>query len=264
MTPILHSHLPHTPWGHPATRRLPGIQPLDPADWLRVDEAYGGQMALREQLIADRLPVVHALDPAALPAGQELLARVLTDLPRLGFEIGPHDIRCPDGRVVPCDRGQPLITLGRLCQQDFCLMQKRGTQHVLTGAILCFPASWTLAAKFLRPMTGVHAPVDVYDHDLARRVQRMFDMIRPDQPLWRANALLYENPDLHSPRTEAAPRIPPSGPAPFLRSERQCLLRLPVTDAVVFSIHTYLIHIASLSVEQRVALGEHSLHRVNG
>ena len=141
MTPILHSHLPHTPWAHPATRRLPGIQPLDPADWLRVDEAYGGQMALREQLIADRLPVVHALDPAALPAGQELLERVLTDLPRLGFEIGPHDIRCPDGRVVPCDRGRPLITLGRLCQQDFCLMQKRGTQHVLTGAILCFPAS---------------------------------------------------------------------------------------------------------------------------
>ena len=37
-----------------------------------------------------------------------------------------------------------------------------------------------------------------------------------------------------------------------------------VTDAVVFSIHTYLIHIASLSVEQRVALGEHPLHRVNG
>ena len=28
---------------------------------------------------------------------------------------------------------------------------------------------------------------------------------------------------------------------PFTRSERQCILRLPESDAVVFTIHTYVV-----------------------
>ena len=32
-----------------------------------------------------------------------------------------------------------------------------------------------------------------------------------------------------------------AGEAPFLRSERQCILRLPQSGAVVFSIHTYVL-----------------------
>jgi len=31
------------------------------------------------------------------------------------------------------------------------------------------------------------------------------------------------------------------GSAPYLRSERQSILRLPDTGAVVFSIHTYVV-----------------------
>ena len=34
------------------TRKLPGIQPLDPADWLLRDEAFNAQMAYRDQLLA--------------------------------------------------------------------------------------------------------------------------------------------------------------------------------------------------------------------
>lgn len=47
-TPILHDRLPSAPWMVPAQRRLPGMQLLDMADWLTVDEAFGGQMALRD------------------------------------------------------------------------------------------------------------------------------------------------------------------------------------------------------------------------
>ena len=44
----------------PATRRLPGIQPLDMADWLVMDEAFGPQMALRDRLLKDRREEVFA------------------------------------------------------------------------------------------------------------------------------------------------------------------------------------------------------------
>ena len=145
MALILHDKLPFAPWADARTRRLPGILPVDGGDWLRVDEAFAGQMAHRAALIAEKPGLVHAMEAAALPAARELLERVLCDLPGLGYRVGGGTVERPDGVTVPLDRAQPLLTLGHLCQNDFCLLEKRGAVHVLSGAILCFPASWTLA-----------------------------------------------------------------------------------------------------------------------
>jgi hypothetical protein len=256
---VLNAHLPFAPWTDPRTRRLPGIQPLDPADWLRVADSYPGQMAERDRLISDHPDAVHALDPAALPAARELLATILPRLPALGFRIVGNEATRPDGVTVSVDPDRPLLTLGRLIQEDLCLLEKRGDEHVLTGAILCFPASWTLSEKFLRPLIRIHEPVASYDTDMARRVQRLFDLIHPDRPMWRANALLYEDPILHHPKTEAARRPPARPDAAYIRSERQCLMRLPETGAVVFSIHTYLIHRDALTPDQAAAMAAHPL-----
>ena len=111
--------------------------------------------------------------------------------------------------IVPLDPDQPLLTLGRLFQEDFCILEQTGPEHALTAAILCFPASWTLSQKLGRPMTEIHIPVESYTPDIARRVQRLFDAIRPDQPLWRANSLIYDDPTLHQPRLEGERRPRP-------------------------------------------------------
>lgn len=254
---ILQKSLPYTPWDDPRMSRLPGIQPLDPADWLLVDEAYGPQMAERDRLIAQVPDKVHALDPAALPAAQELLETILGHLAARGdFEIGEGAVTRPDGGRVALDRASPLLTAARLVQEDLCLMEKwgEGEEHVLTGAALCFPASWTLAEKFMRPLIRIHRPVAPYDGEIARRVQRLFDGLAPGRVLWRANAHFYQDPALFQPRPEAAPRSEIEGPAPYLRSERQCLLRLPETRAVVFSIHTYVVQVDRLSDAQKAAL----------
>lgn len=242
MTPILQRRLPQMPWMQPATARLPGIQPVTPGDWLRVDEAFAGQMAERDRLIRDCPDAVHALLPAAAAAAQELLDLVLADLPVLGHTIGARQVTRPDGITVPLDHTAPLLTLGRLVQEDFCIHLPQGHEHALMGAILCFPASWTLAEKIGRPLTGIHTPIAAYDASLAARVQRLFDAIRPGQPLWRANALLYEHPALHQPRLEGESRPKPQV-RNYLRSERQCLVKLAKTGAVVFSIHTTVVHV---------------------
>jgi hypothetical protein len=255
MAPVLQSSLPVLPWLDPRMTRLPGILPLAREDWLVVDEAFAGQMALRDQLIAHRAEDVHALLPEALPAAQELYRAVLDQLPRLGHRLGRGAALRPDGVEVPLDPGAPLLTLGRLVQEDFCLMQEGGQgEHVLTGAVPCFPASWTLAEKIGRPLVRIHDPVPPYDADIARRVQRLFDAIHPDRPLWRMNYHPYQTAELFNPRREGDPRPKPSGPAPYLRCERQCLLRLPETRAVVFSIHTYVLAMESLPAEARARL----------
>lgn len=252
--PVLQDRLPHVPWMDPATARLPGMRPCGPEDWLRVDEAYAGQMAERDWLIATRAPLVHALLPEGRAAAAELLDKALDVLARRdGFAVRGAAVTRPDGVLVPVDRAYPLITLGRLVQEDLCLMEKQGEESVLTGAILCFPASWTLAQKIGRPMTGIHAPVAHYDADLARRVQRLFDMVRVGAPMERYNALVYDDPTLHQPRLETEQRPRPVDRL-FLRSERQVVMRLPMSGAVVFSIHTYIVPMAALDAAAREGL----------
>jgi len=254
---ILQSHLPYTPWRDPALRRLPGIQPVATGEWLQFDDAYSAQLIEKKRLINERPGDVLALDAGARAAAQELLLRVLEELrAHDGFDVSGDAVMRPDGVTVPLDMAQPLQTLSQLVQEDFCILQKQGDEHVLTGALLCFPASWTLAEKFMQPLTLIHVPVDSYDGDMAKRVQRMFDMVRPDQPLWRANALFYIDPTLYQPRRANDARVKSGTQTPFIRSERQTILRLPKSDALVFSIHTYLVLRENLTADQAAALIE--------
>lgn len=240
----------------PAARRLPGIQPLDMSDWLVRDEVFAAQMALRDRLIAARRADVFGASEIA-PA-QELLNTVLAHLGP-GYQINRSGVIRPDGIEVAFDSDHPLVVAARLVQEDLCLLeQPQGRdEHVLTGAVLCFPASWTLAEKLGRPLTTIHDPVPGYAGDLAARVQRLFDALHPDRPLWRANALLYDDPTLYQPRRHADRRARPEGQPPFLRSERQSLLRLPETRAVVFSIHTWVVAWETLTSDQRAGLAAH-------
>ncbi|KUJ80949.1 hypothetical protein AVO45_06710 [Ruegeria marisrubri] len=241
MTEILQKSIPYDPL---AERPLPGIQPLSIEDWLLRDDAFAEQMAERERLLAERRADVLAMDESAMPAAQELLDLVLAQ----SYPGATGRVTRPDGVEVQIDRAQPLDTLCRLVQEDLCILQKRGDEHVLMAANLCFPASWKLSEKFMRPLIAIHDPVVSYDDNIARRVQRLFDGIQPGRPLWRYNALWYEDATLFQPRSASAPRpVRDREGAHYLRSERQSLLRLPESRAVVFSIHTFVLEAASLN-----------------
>ncbi len=249
-TPVVQKFIPNEVW-EAAQRPLPGIQPLRSSDWLRVDDAFAAQMALRDKLIAGRFDDVHRMLPEAVEAASECLEKIVACLKSSpGYEVSADTVRRPDGVEFPIDRKLPLRTIGHLIQEDVCLMQPGEDGHILTGAVLCFPASWTLSEKIGRALPGIHEPIQRYDTDLARRVQRLFDALRVDQPLWRANALLYAKPDLFAPRSESDDTAHTTRQGRYLRSERQVLLRLPKTGAIVFSVHTYLIDRSSLTAEQ--------------
>lgn len=244
MTEILQRSVPYDVF---APRALPGILPLDINDWLIVDDAYPGQMAERARLLQQQREAVTQMDAQALGAAQELLELVLTQMASGhpgGFVIdrAAGRVTRPDGGETVLDFDRPLVTLGHLVQEDFCILQKQGDEHVLTGAVLCFPASWQLTEKYMQPLTVIHVPVGSYTDDIARRVQRLFDGVRPGRPLWRFNALWYADPKLHQPRSAHTRRDERfAETAAFLRSEKQSILRLPKTDAVVFSIHTFVV-----------------------
>ncbi|NNE87216.1 MAG: DUF3445 domain-containing protein [Silicimonas sp.] len=222
-----------------AARALPGMQRLDGPDWITVDAAYTAQLATKARLIEERPRDVIA----CLPQAQEAVAETLEEVfGRLGerpdFVVGTNAVQRPDGVMVDLDRSAPLETLSRLIQEDLCILQEEGETHVLTAALLCFPASWMLSEKLGRGLPAIHRPVAEYTGDIAKRVQRLFDGIKVGQPMWRANYLPYQDRDLYQPRSEDDRRGTPKESAPFERSERQTLWRLPMSRAVVFSIHT--------------------------
>lgn len=257
LNPICQTALPVAPWMDPLGARLPGLQPVAPGDWLRVDDAYAAQMAYRDQLIATQRDdvVMRSAGPSEAEAAllREVEAAVLS-LP--GYQRVAGDIRRPDGVIVSLSSDEnPVAIAARLAQEDFLILEQTPEGHVLTSAVLCFPASWTLSQKIGRNMLGIHQPVDRYDDGIARRVNRVMDVLQQGNAVWRANVLCYNDPELHQPRLEHERRPFDPEARVFVRVERQALKRLTPT-AMVFSIHTYLVPIEALTAEQSASLPE--------
>jgi hypothetical protein len=236
---IVLDHAPYAPFMQPRTTHPPGLAPLDMAAWtVRLDD-FDAQMAYRRGLLA-RVPDVVL---GALPGGEapalELLEMLLAHLgaPR---------------PLTLAERFCALTATGRLVPEDFCLLlpDDGSGEYRLVAAVLCFPSRWLLAEKLGRPLTPIHAPVPGYAAELARRVNRVFQTLRPDRPLVRVNWTVQPTAELFLPQSEAhktAPAAPgPSGPF-YLRTERQTLVRLPRTGAVAFGIKTSVTPIERLA-----------------
>ncbi len=241
---ICQTTLPFYPWMDPKLARLPGIVPVEMSDWLQVDEVFAAQMALVEELLTERRAEVAVLDADEAAARELLDLIVIQCAAREDYRVSSTAVTRPDGITVGLDQDHPLVVVRSLVQEDLLVHERRGDVHHLTGGVLAFPASWTLTEKAGRSLAHVHAPVADYDASLERRVERLFQAIRPGQVLMRANALCYGVPNLFHPRTEANRRE--DHRPHFVRVERQSLVRLPVSQAVVFSIHTYVVPVANV------------------
>ena len=216
--------------------KLPGVMPLNPQEWIIFDDAYNGQMAEREILLNSKHDVI-AIDKNSEAAAFELLNAVLQFLSKAdGFEVSEKQVITRDHRLVKIDYNQPLLTCGILVQNDFCLLQKIDGEHVLSAAVLCFPANWRLNEKFMKPLFSIHRNVPEYSLEIAKRVDRIFDGIHVGQPMWRFNVLEYSDAALYQPY-----RLNSEYKPCYTRSERQTFVKLPDTGAVVFGIHTFVI-----------------------
>ena len=222
---------------------LPGTRPISPDEWIICDDAFSQQMALRDKLIETKKDKVLAISDEAQEAAVELLEMTLDFcVSKLGYKKNVNKIVRPDKVSVEIDLNEPLTVLGRLVRNDFCILQKKDNEHVLTAAALCFPASWTLGEKFLKPLIDIHVPVKAYDDNIAKRVQRLFDGLQINRPVWRFNALYYEDPNIFQPRSINQPRRKPAAnKVKYFRSERQTIIKLPESGAIIFGIHTFVV-----------------------
>ena len=238
-----------------------GIISLNLDEWLEPDEYYYRELLEKEALLANQNNEVFQSKKGSQLAQQEVLDLIIdymntfhSELVKIdGDKIFIDEIKRNFSRKEFAE--MPLNLAGRIVQEDLCLMAPGDTGYTLEAASLCFPSRWRLIDKIGKRMVDIHSPVPDYENKLARPVDRYFDKLDVNKPVWRVNWSLTDDPDLYQPirktSTDYARSINSknAGDLIFLRCERQTLRRLPNTGWILFSIKTYVDKVSALACQ---------------
>jgi len=242
------SDLAYTPYAGSKTPFSIGLAPLDITDWIEPDAHLAAHLAEKHRLFAEDRAAVFGAEADTRDAQAEVLALLAEYLPARHPDIYSRDgarlsIAGVDAAVDLTADEAPLALASFLVQDDLVLMRPGPEGYRLVAASLCFPSSWSLAEKFGRPMGAIHAGVPGWAGKMGTLVDRIFDKLKVDQPVWRLNWSIYADADLHHPESKKQPRDWFSGdgiPEAFIRVERQTLRRLPVSGDILFTIKVHV------------------------
>ncbi len=221
-------------------------RPID--ELVEIDALYPAELQLRRRLLDTQRDAVFAALPASAPARTEVLAVLAELLVRrhpswFARQGGTLYNRLTNETVeVSSPPLDPLETAGRLVQEDLCLIDTDRPSPVLTAAVLCAPSRWRLREKIGRPLLDVHGPVPLYAQRLSAAVDRFMRALRPGRLAERFNWGLLDDAALFQPGPGPAATGITAQNAPdrlFFRVERQTLIRLPASRAVLFAIRVY-------------------------
>ena len=234
----------HTPFDGSSKPFTIGLKPLDLHDWIEVDDQLGAYLDEKDR-VAQRAPdQVFAAEPESWDAQREvadlLAAHLPARFPNIYLPNGMAiDILPAFRRVDLLSPLPPLLVAASLVQEDLVIMQQGETGWRLSAASLSFPSSWHLREKFGRPLHEVHAPVPEFGEGTrnAGMIERIFDNLRPEQPVIRWNWSIHDDDALFHP---PAGRPYDFAGGAFLRLERQTLRKLPKTGAILFTIRIHL------------------------
>ena len=238
-----------------------GLLPLDLRDWIEPDEPMASELAEKERLLRERHQETFAALPEAAEGSAEVLellgAHLPTRFPQL-FRREGNLLRHLVTRQT-WDLAQnvlhPLDLAGRLVQEDLCLMRLNAESHLyhLVGVSLCFPTRWRFADKLGKPLNLVHEPVPGYEEELASTIDRFFERLKVDKPVWRVNWGLIDDPTLFQPTGHGRKGLNPditvdnAGDKLWIRMERQTLRRLPRTRDILFTIRVHVRPLCELA-----------------
>lgn len=228
-----------------------GLTALRLQEWIEIDDNFARDLAFKHQLLASRYLEVFASLTGSETGQKEVLDLLLGHL----LDYFPQHYRRQGKKLENLVTGQiwdiaeftaaPLNLAGRLVQEDLCLMRPSPEGYVLAAASVCFPSHWSLPEKLGRTLAGIHQPIPRY-HGIERPVNRFFEHLQPDKPVWRMNWGIVDSPELFlaqkRPHEAVLPTINAAnaGERLWLRVERQTLRRLEQSGDILFTIRTYV------------------------
>lgn len=237
-----------------------GLNKLDLADWIQPDEALAHQSALKQALWRKEGNRVFNELPPSRPAQAEvaeLLSGHLAEHFPHWYKKHPSGLHCkPMAQTFSWSESEASLLPASWCvQEDLCILQEMEGAYRLTAASLCAPSYWRLLEKIGKPLDAIHQPVPGFAETLGAKVNRFFQFIKVDRPVWRANWSVVSDDRLYQPGNEESKQIKDAdtiGNQCFLRTERQTLRRLPQTKAVLFTIKVAIKPLAELRSQPEV------------
>ena len=149
----------------------------------------------------------------------------------------------------------PLEYIGRQVQGDFAILDQRDADLFMDAGIVTCPADWSLAFDAGMSFSEWHGPVPMArEEGIFERALKYLTAIQVGRPVRRLNWTLTINARMDtSPETYPSwgnerASVTPENVAEkvHLRVEVQVLDRMPRSNALMFSIRTYLISLEDL------------------
>lgn len=263
----------------PATSRDPGSVF---EHWFDIDEHYRSEVAERAIVLQNdsrRCMVMPHMQRASWDALEMIMEHLAQDYPKLFSLARTGDqwlwrnralgleqaFRFGNAETLPCE---PLEYIMRQTQGDIALLDQRDGDLFMDAGVITGPADWSLAFDAGMSFKQWHSPVPMaHDMGIFDRALKYLLHIQVDRPVRRLNWTLTINP-----RLDTAPenyhlwgaergQVTPENVAQcvHLRVELQFMARLPQSNAMMFSIRTYLASMAELVTQPAWA---RRLHRV--
>lgn len=238
--------------------------------WFDVDEHYLGEIEERRIVLEEdpgRCRTLAHLITAEWDTLEVIMTHNAQDYPHLfalrcngdrwtweNRALGIRDsFTFGDVSSLPC---APFEYITRQTQGDFNILDQRDGDLFMDGGMITGPSDWSLSFNLGMNFTQWHGPVPMA-HELGvfdRALKHLLGL-QVDRPVRRLNWTFTIHPRMDT-SPETLHRWGPdrskltaenAGELAYLRVELQLLLRLPRSNAVLFSIRTYFISLQDLA-----------------
>lgn len=155
--------------------------------------------------------------------------------------------------------GKPLNFIGRHVQEDLIYMSQRDGDLFLDAGHLCFPSNWSLTFKLGMRFKEIHQPIPMFsEKSLDDKILHFLKNIEQGAPWARKNWSLMagnrldtslETFDLWG-KDRKKVTTENVGNIVHLRVEVQKLFRLPISNGLLFTIHTHLLPLERLALNK--------------
>ncbi|HZY80212.1 MAG TPA: DUF3445 domain-containing protein [Cyclobacteriaceae bacterium] len=258
--------LRYFPFGNQFDLRM-GTSFLKPEDQLiETDDHYLHEITLKRHILDSDHRYYYRSSPETMAAQWDIVALILDDLVKSrpgDFKLEKDnitwhwenklthetfDFEFGDPSTLPYE---PLDWVGRQVQEDLIILSNDSSATLVAGQ-LCFANGFSLDDKFNQPFLAIHAPAPRMVGPTMNAAHKLLEHLPPMRPIWRASWNFKINDELdltsrHNLRYKkemdaVSPTLTAEniGDKLFIRIERQTLTRLPVSNCILFGIHTYI------------------------
>jgi hypothetical protein len=225
-----------------------------------MDADHPSRMREKRQRLASHPQIYYRTLPSSLGAQRELrdrvVAHLLADHPEYFVRTGPVVKSLTTGIQVDLQDHsvEPLLQLSHLIEEDFMLIEQLEGAARVTATSNAYSSSGRLVASVGQSIAWAHEPVPGLTDKLGSRISRVIGSVHPATPCERFNwqltpmaTIFFPHDNPHAANAAAMHGICESlrrnperaGELLWIRVERQTLSRLPESQAVAFSLHTY-------------------------